>query len=111
MGQQEKTTWGDFQLELQTFRLSKQTYDVTPDIIDDCEDGGCLLTFIVRDSLYSREDAEQLARSYAHLAREFASQPRAALNEPDLFSEQEIEEALNLGRGESERTIIACIFE
>lgn len=100
MGQQEKTTFGDCQLEIDSFRLAKLTYDVSLDIIDGAGDGESILSFIVRGDLYSREDTEQLAHSYVRLAEAFASQPGARIGEPRMFSEVETEEALALGRGQ-----------
>lgn len=98
LGRGEKMSWGDCQLELLSFQPSKVAYDVALDIIDNAG-GDCSLTFIVRDDLYSREDAERLARSYIILASAFAAQPKTALGEMDVFEMEEIEEALNLGRG------------
>ncbi|ORY55897.1 uncharacterized protein BCR38DRAFT_490904 [Pseudomassariella vexata] len=68
------------------------------DIIDNAG-GNCHLTFIVRDDLYSQADVEQFANSYAFLANAFAAQPSSTLGEADVFYDDEMEEALNLGRG------------
>lgn len=97
-GQREKTTWGDCQLELLSFHPSKLAYDLALDIVDNA-DGDCLMTFVVRDDLYSRQDAERLAKSYELLIKAFASQSKATLGEPDMFDLEEIEEALSLGKG------------
>ncbi|KAK4235121.1 hypothetical protein C8A03DRAFT_46686 [Achaetomium macrosporum] len=98
-GQREKTAWGDCELELMRFDPSKLAYDVALDIIDDADGGDCLLTFVVRDDLYTQQHAERLADSYGRLVTAFASQSRASPAEVQIFGEEEIEEALSLGRG------------
>ncbi|KAI1209521.1 uncharacterized protein F4807DRAFT_467711 [Annulohypoxylon truncatum] len=94
----EKMSWGDFQFELLSFQRSKMAYDVAVDILDNA-DGDCLLTFIVRDDIYTQEDVEQLAGSYVFLAEAFASKPSTTLGDTDMFDDAKINEALNLGRG------------
>lgn len=98
-GQRQKSKWGDCQLELARFDPSRLSYDLSLDIVEDV-DGDSRLTFIVRDDLYSYEDCEQLSKSYQLLLKAFASQPTTTLTKPPMFDDEEIEEALTLGRGE-----------
>ena len=93
-------SWGDYQLDLLSFKPSKVAYDVAVDIIDNL-DGDCHLTLIVRDDLYDQADAKQIAESYVCLTNAFAAQPTTTLSEALMFDNAEIEGALNLGRGES----------
>ena len=99
-------SWGDFHLELISFQRSKISYDVAVDILDNA-DGDCHLTFIVRDDLYSQEDVDQLSQSYVFLAKAFAAQPSTPMSEAGLCHQSNIEEALNLGRGQLFSVLVA----
>ena len=104
----EKMSWGDFKLELLSFQPSKLAYDIAIDVIDN-SDGDCRLTLIVRDDIYSQQDAQQLAESYVLLAGAFSSQPETTLGEAAMFPKPQIDEALNLGRGQFSRCVIGKI--
>ncbi|KFA72014.1 hypothetical protein S40288_07669 [Stachybotrys chartarum IBT 40288] len=94
----EKMTWGDCQLELLSFQTSKMAYDIAVDIIDNA-DGDCRFEFIVRDDIYTQEDVQQLADSYALLCEAFASQPHRTLGQAEIFEETQLKESLEMGRG------------
>lgn len=94
----ESMMWGDCQLELMSFKLSKMAYDVAMDIIDNAN-GDCSLTFIFRDDLYSQADAERFAKSYMSLAKAFANEPNTKLGSVSVYEEVEIKDALGFGRG------------
>lgn len=100
----EQMLWGDNQLDLLSFHASKVAYDVAVDIIDNA-DGDCLVTFIMRDDIYSRADAAQLAKSYVHLATTFAAQSDMILGQADILDKSHIEETLALGRGQ----FLSCV--
>jgi hybrid polyketide synthase/nonribosomal peptide synthetase ACE1 len=95
----EKMTWGDCQLELLSFQTSKMAYDIAVDIIDNA-DGDCRFEFIVRDDIYTQEDVQQLADSYALLCEAFASQPHRTLGQAEIFEETQLKESLEMGRGQ-----------
>lgn len=93
-------SWGDYQLDLMSFKPSKVAYDVAVDIIDDPQ-GECHLTFITRDDLYDQASTKQLADSFVCLVKALTAQPTAAVSEALMFKDVEVEEALDLGRGNS----------
>ncbi|TGJ81686.1 hypothetical protein E0Z10_g7081 [Xylaria hypoxylon] len=67
----ETMGWGEFQLELLSFRPSIMAYDVTVDIFDNAG-GDCRLSFIA---------------------------PQSTICEPEIFDDDKIQSALDLGRG------------
>lgn len=95
----EKMLWGDNQLDLLSFHASKVAYDVAVDIIDNA-DGDCLVTFIMRDDIYSQADAAQLAKSYVLLATTFAAQSDTILGQADILDTSDLKDILALGRGQ-----------
>lgn len=90
--------WGDCQLELMSFKLSKMAYDVAMDIVDNAN-GDCSLTFIFRDDLYSQVDADRFSKSYISLAKAFASEPNTKLGIAKVYDEVEIKEVWGFGKG------------
>ncbi|KAF2797429.1 AMP-binding enzyme [Melanomma pulvis-pyrius CBS 109.77] len=100
-GMRKKQSWGDCELELLSFQASKLPYDVSLDIIDDAGNGDCHLMLIVREDMYSKQDAECLLKSYEKLVKSFVSTPNITFMEPDMFETQDIERALQFGRKEA----------
>ncbi|KAI9696853.1 MAG: putative Hybrid PKS-NRPS biosynthetic cluster [Bogoriella megaspora] len=98
-GMYKKQAWGDCDLELLSFQTSKMPYDVALDIMDEGGSGDCHLMLIVRKDMYTKQDAEFLLGSYERLVRSFASAPSNVFASPDIFESQEVERALNFGRG------------
>ncbi|KAJ5740883.1 Acetyl-CoA synthetase-like protein [Penicillium malachiteum] len=97
-GAREKQAFGNCQMELLRFEPGKAAYDISLDIIDN-PGGDCLLTFYIRENLYSRHAAEVLTNSYVEILAVFASQPDATLNQPKLFKKVDIERAIEIGSG------------
>lgn len=98
-GMRKKQAWGNCELEMLSFQASKVPYDLALDIIDDAGDADCLLMLIVREDMYSKQDAEVLLRSYGQLVRAFAESPEVSFAEPDMFEAAEVERSLTFGRG------------
>lgn len=88
-----------FNLEMLSFQASKVPYDLALDIIDDAGDGDCLLMLIVREDMYSKQDAEVLLKSYGQLVKDFAESPGLSFAEPDMFEKAAVERSLTFGRG------------
>ncbi|KAK7698706.1 putative Hybrid PKS-NRPS biosynthetic cluster [Diaporthe eres] len=111
-GMRKKQPWGNCELEMLSFQASKVPYDLALDIIDDAGDADCLLMLIVREDMYSKQDAEVLLRSYGQLVKAFAESPEVSFAEPDMFEKAEVEKSLTFGRGEflpskwAEKTVI-----
>lgn len=98
-GMRKKQPWGNCELEMLSFQASKVPYDLALDIIDDAGDGDCLLMLIVREDMYSKQDAEVLLQSYGQLVKAFAESPGLSFAEPDMFEKAEVERSLTFGRG------------
>lgn len=95
----KKQPWGNCELEMLSFQASKVPYDLALDIIDDAGDADCLLMLIVREDLYSKQDAEVLLQSYGQLVKAFAESPGVSFAEPDMFEKAKVERSLTFGRG------------
>lgn len=76
------------------------SYDLHLDIVD-FGNQGTQVYLLAQKDLYAQEHAEILLRSYCNLLREFAQNPATRVGWPPLFADQDIEQALTLGRGES----------
>lgn len=98
-GMRKKQPWGNCELELLSFQASKVPYDLALDIIDDAGDADCLLMLIVREDMYSKQDAEVLLQSYGQLVKAFAESPHVRFDEPDIYAKSEVERSLAFGRG------------
>ncbi|KAL9044910.1 MAG: hypothetical protein Q9214_001987 [Letrouitia sp. 1 TL-2023] len=58
-----------------------------------------LVMFMVQKQFYSNDDAKKLAQMYFHLVKHFAEAPTSRLDQASLFAQQEIDAAIDLGRG------------
>lgn len=74
------------------------SYDLHLDVVD-LGTGETLLFLLGQKELYAQEHAEILLRSYCNLLRAFTQNPATKVSWPPLFGEQEIEKALETGRG------------
>ncbi|KAJ6080912.1 hypothetical protein N7499_005786 [Penicillium canescens] len=61
--------------------------------------GETLIHLSVQDSLYSMDHAEILLRSYSNLVQSFLQNPATRVTWPGLYSKDDVEEAVTLGRG------------
>ncbi|KAF2111197.1 hypothetical protein BDV96DRAFT_552325 [Lophiotrema nucula] len=99
-GVQEKRSFGDAKAEAQEYLIAKTAYDFSLDIVDN-PGGQALISFMVQKSLYSELDARTLMDCYARLLDAFSKNPKALLATPSLYSPEDLEHALALGRGPS----------
>ncbi|KAI0013521.1 hypothetical protein F4779DRAFT_640909 [Xylariaceae sp. FL0662B] len=100
LGFQEKQQWGDLELEMCSFQASRSPYDLALDIIDNPE-SDCLLMFVARKDLYSKEEVEILAKSYEILVKWFVTEPDTALSSPQIHRPDDITQAVAFARGPS----------
>jgi hybrid polyketide synthase/nonribosomal peptide synthetase ACE1 len=63
--------------------------------------GETLIHLSVQESLYSMDHAEILLRSYSNLVQSFLQNPATRVTWPGLYSKDDVEEAVTLGRGKS----------
>jgi hybrid polyketide synthase/nonribosomal peptide synthetase ACE1 len=61
--------------------------------------GDTLVHLLVQKDLYSLEHAEILLRSYENLVQAFTRNPATKVSWPPLFSEAEIEQGIEAGKG------------
>lgn len=99
LGLRQRDSLAGCQLELLSFQPSKVTYDIALDIIDDPNDD-CHIMLILRKDIYSDQDAEDLAKSYERLIKQFSQDSNVTLGEPSIFDSLDTERALSFSRGE-----------
>lgn len=73
-------------------------YDISLDILDSSSRDNRLL-LSVNSGLYTTEDARLLQRSYLNLLQGFALDPSMELSRPNLHTEEDVYEGVQLGRG------------
>lgn len=73
-------------------------YDVSLDIVDS-KSRENTLTMFVNSNLYTNENANALLQSYLCLLRAFVANPAAPLALPQLYQEEDVIQAVELGRG------------
>ena len=60
---------------------------------------------IVRNDLYTHEQAERLAQSYELLVKQFCKNSDQSLSNPELYEREEVKQALALSKGEIPRSL------
>ncbi|KXS94018.1 hypothetical protein AC578_8117 [Pseudocercospora eumusae] len=98
-GMRKTQKMGDCELELLSFQASKIPYDICLDIIDDAEEGDCVLHLIVRSDLYTQEEAQMLVGCFVKLAESYCRVPHVSLASAAMFGTEEIKRALQYGQG------------
>ncbi|KAJ5815771.1 hypothetical protein N7474_007548 [Penicillium riverlandense] len=73
-------------------------YDLSLDVVD-VSNGETSLCLSVRKDLYEMEHADILVRSYCTLLRSFVENPATRVSWPSLYSKEDVELAVSLGRG------------
>lgn len=96
----KKQNLDDCELELLSFQASKIPYDITLDIIDDSIEGVCALHLIVRNDLYTEQQADTMVKWIVKLASSFARIPNLTLDAAAMFDAQEMERVHELSIGE-----------
>ncbi|TDZ13320.1 Polyketide synthase-nonribosomal peptide synthetase [Colletotrichum orbiculare MAFF 240422] len=99
-GMPERQQWGECELEMLSLALPQVPYDLALDIIDDGRNGGCHLTLIVRQDMYSVRDAELLVRAYDRLLTAFVTSPDQVFSAPQIYETADIERALRFSQGD-----------
>jgi hybrid polyketide synthase/nonribosomal peptide synthetase ACE1 len=97
--QANKTTFADFEgyRPLGSVSHSKVAYDVSLNILEDYTES--IVTVGAQTSLYSEADTVVIANSYFNLLETFAKHPVARVANTQLFAKEELESAIELGRG------------
>ena len=99
-GLQERQTWGGCELEMQEeVHTGKTAYDVTVDVTESGTDA--VLMFRAQKSLYDLTATNLLCETYIHFLETLTSDPSLPLKDIPLFSEKQLKDAVNIGRGRS----------
>ncbi|GAP92219.1 putative polyketide synthase [Rosellinia necatrix] len=99
-GQRERFSWGDVEMQFESFQSSKLGYDVALDIIDD-PIGDCVHILEVRKDIYGKSGVKRLIKSYERLIKSYAIAPTTALDEPNIVDSADTEEAIRFSQGPS----------
>ncbi|PKS11761.1 hypothetical protein jhhlp_001750 [Lomentospora prolificans] len=86
--------------ELDIVATGQTDYDISVDILDLTADKGeSLVSVAVQKDIYDQHAAETLAKSYHTLLRQFLDNPAARITWVALHSNEDIENAIEIGRG------------
>jgi hybrid polyketide synthase/nonribosomal peptide synthetase ACE1 len=96
-GAQEKHTWGDCELEFQEGQFGRTAYDITLDVGENAKDA--VIMFRVQKGLYDLQAANLLLQTFVHLLDFLTAQPSATLDNTPLFSGEQLQKAVTIGRG------------
>ncbi|KAL4757023.1 uncharacterized protein BDW70DRAFT_171762 [Aspergillus foveolatus] len=99
-GIQERLKLGDTEVQRLDWSYGKNAYDINLDIMENTE-GSAFITFNAQKYLYGQDQVETLMKVYINLLEEFSRDPALRLNEPALFSQSEVQAAIDLARGPS----------
>jgi hybrid polyketide synthase/nonribosomal peptide synthetase ACE1 len=98
-GVQEKHAWGNCEAELGEVRPGRTAYDITLDVTDSASTDSHVV-FRVQKSLYDLDAASLLLETYVHLLDTVTKDPSLPLKSTPLFSEGQLSQAVQVGRGQ-----------
>ncbi len=96
-GHQEKQPFGNTKFEFLELHPGRTAYDITLDITDSSDSARVI--FRTQGGLYDETATQLLLNTFVHLLKIFSSDTSLLLQEPPLFSHEESERALDVGRG------------
>ena len=97
-GLQERQSWGGCELEMQEeIHTGKTAYDVTVDVTESGTDAVIMLR--AQKSLYDLTATNLLCETYVHFLDTLTSDPSLPLKAIPLFSEKQLADAVEIGRG------------
>ena len=100
-GLQERQPWGGCVLEMQKeVHTGKTAYDVTVDVTE--SDTDAVLMLRAQKSLYDLTATNLLCETYVHFLETLTSDPSLPLKDIPLFSEKQLKNAVEIGRGRSQ---------
>ncbi|KAL2819623.1 lovastatin nonaketide synthase [Aspergillus cavernicola] len=97
-GVQECWTLGDVEVQRLDWSYGNSPYDINLDIMENTS-GTAFITINAQESLYGQAEVETLMKVFINLLEAFSRNPALHLNEPTLFSESDIQSAIELGKG------------
>lgn len=96
-GHQEKQSFGNTNFEFLELHPGRTAYDITLDITDSSDSARVI--FRTQGGLYDETATQLLLDTYVHLLDVFSRDTSLPLQDPPLFSDKELERALDVGRG------------
>ncbi|KAM7219555.1 acyl transferase/acyl hydrolase/lysophospholipase [Rhypophila decipiens] len=103
-GIQNATTFLGCEAHGEMISAGGNSYNISVDILDSSSSAGssaaATMVMAVNEDMYTAADAEVLRQSYFALLAGFARDPTARIDQPALYIDQDIQEAIDAGRGE-----------
>lgn len=97
-GNQDRHSWGNCQFDVQEIHPGRTAYDITLDITESTT--GALVAIRVQKCIYDLTAANLLLSTYINLLTVLSGDVMLSLNQTPLFSDEQLNRALGLGRGE-----------
>ncbi|PQE13487.1 hypothetical protein CJF32_00005378 [Rutstroemia sp. NJR-2017a WRK4] len=97
-GAQEKQAFGNCEFEVETVHPGRTAYDITLDVTDSAANS-TLVMFRTQTSLYDQAATDLLMKTYTHLLEVFSRDVSLQVEQPPLFSDDQLNHALGLGKG------------
>ncbi|KAJ1323526.1 hybrid polyketide synthase [Microdochium nivale] len=99
-GLPDRIAFRDFDMELGRFDAGRTAYDVGLDVLDKCHDGGCTITVMAQQSLYSETATETLATCYQHIVEQLAAFTQETfLTRMQQFPSELVTRAMQISQG------------
>ncbi|KAI0487511.1 hypothetical protein F4859DRAFT_525620 [Xylaria cf. heliscus] len=96
-GAQEKHPFGNCEFEMKALSTGKTAYDITLDVTDLPTDAAIFLR--AQKSIYDLTATKLLSETFLHFVNILAGDPSLSLNAIPLFSENQLTQAIHIGRG------------
>ncbi|OPB43455.1 putative lovastatin nonaketide synthase protein [Trichoderma guizhouense] len=97
-GHQEEQNWGNCQMRMsEEVHTGKTAYDITVDVTE--TDAAAFIFFRGQKSIYDQEATQLLCDTYVHFLEVLTSEPSLAMSAIPRFSEKQLAEAVQVGRG------------
>jgi hybrid polyketide synthase/nonribosomal peptide synthetase ACE1 len=97
-GAQEKQAFGNCEFQVETVHPGRTAYDITLDVTDSASNS-TLVMFRTQTSLYDQAATDLLMKTYTNLLEVFSRDVSLQVEQPPLFSDDQLNHALGLGKG------------
>ncbi|KAL6694280.1 hypothetical protein J3F84DRAFT_395947 [Trichoderma pleuroticola] len=97
-GHQEEQKWANCQMRMsEEVHTGKTAYDITVDVTE--TDAAAFIFFRGQKSIYDQAATQLLCNTYVHFLEVLTSEPSLVMSAIPLFSEKQLAEAVQVGRG------------
>ncbi|KAH7077443.1 putative lovastatin nonaketide synthase [Paraphoma chrysanthemicola] len=97
VGVKQISKFGNCQMDMQQNNTGETNYDINITVIEDDQGPGVI--FETQASIYDRHATTLLLESYINLLEVFVNAPTTKTGEPSLYSQGQIQRALDMGKG------------